>query len=210
MNKHRKLMVFILLLTIVLAVLVIDMRIAVERPKEPVEQPNEPETTVQSEISQSIEIAETPTPTDLPPVLEIPDLTPPEYDTDTVEALAKMVYGEARGCSKMEQAATVWCVLNRVDKEDSDILTILLAPSQFLGYRSSNPVNPEIVALVEDVLIRWEIEKKCVGDVGRVLPSDYLWFKGDGKHNYFRNEYRSSAAWDWSLPNPYDTEVTNK
>lgn len=26
-----------------------------------------------------------------PAVLEIPDLTPPEYDTDTVEALAKMV-----------------------------------------------------------------------------------------------------------------------
>lgn len=136
--------------------------------------------------------------------LEIPNLAPAGYDTDTVEALAKMVWGEARGCSLTEQAATVWCVLNRVDMGDDDILTVLLAPNQFQGYDYSNPVTPEIVALVEDVLIRWEIEKECVGSVGRVLPKDYLWFTGDGRHNHFRNEYKSDLTWDWSLPSPYE------
>ena len=33
-------------------------------------------------------------------------------------ALAKMVWGEARGCSTTEQAATIWCVLNRYDSGD--------------------------------------------------------------------------------------------
>ena len=114
-----------------------------------------------------------------------------------------MVWGKARGCSKTEQAATVWCVLNRVDDGYGDILSVLLAPNQFQGYDSSNPVSPEIAALVKDVLIRWEIEKECVGGVGRVLPKDYLWFTGDGRHNHFRNEYRSDETWDWSLPSPY-------
>ena len=136
--------------------------------------------------------------------MEIPDLTPPEYDTDVIEALAKMVYGEARGCSTMEQAATVWCVLNRVDNTGDDILTVLLAKNQFQGYKPSHPIKPELVALVKDVLIRWQIEKKCVGEVGRVLPRDYLWFTGDGKHNYFRNDYLAGTTWDWSLPNPYE------
>lgn len=42
-------------------------------------------------------------------------------------------------------------------------------------------------------------------DTGRVLPSDYLWFSGDGKHNYFRNAYKGGETWDWSLPSPYET-----
>ena len=115
-----------------------------------------------------------------------------------------MVWGEARGCSTTEQAATVWCVLNRVDDSGKDILSVLLAPNQFQGYDYSNPVEPELVALVEDVLIRWEIEDECVGGVGRVLPKDYLWFTGDGRHNHFCNKYKSDVCWDWSLPSPYE------
>ncbi len=42
-------------------------------------------------------------------------------------------------------------------------------------------------------------------DVGRVLPSDYLWFTGDGKRNHFRNAYRGGQIWDWSLPTPYES-----
>lgn len=34
------------------------------------------------------------------------------------EALARMVWGEARGCSTTEQAAVVWCALNRFDSGD--------------------------------------------------------------------------------------------
>lgn len=143
------------------------------------------------------------------PILDIPDLTPPEPETDVVEALAKTVYGEARGCSKVEQAAVVWCVLNRVDAAGTgNIMAVIVAPHQFQGYHSTNPVEPEIVELVKDVLTRWQIESDCVGSVGRVLPNDYLWFTGDDKHNYFRNDYHGTTFWDWSLPNPYEDEVT--
>lgn len=143
-----------------------------------------------------------------PVTVETPDLAPSEPDTDVIEALAKTVYGEAGICSTVEQAAVVWCVLNRVDAGMGDIMEVVTAPNQFEGYRATNPVEPEIAALVVDVLTRWQIEQTCIGSVGRVLPSDYLWFTGDGEHNYFRNDYNGSAYWDWSLPNPY--EVTEQ
>ena len=52
-------------------------------------------------------------------------------------------------------------------------------------------------------MTRWLIEDKCVGDVGRVLPKEYLFFGGDGKRNYFRTEYIGGDIWDWSLDDPY-------
>ena len=62
-----------------------------------------------------------------------------------------------------------------------------------------------MVALVEDVLTRWELEDGMVGDIGRILPEDYLFFEGDGTHNYFRQEYiKTGETWDWSLPSPYE------
>ena len=58
--------------------------------------------------------------------------------------------------------------------------------------------------LVEDVLARWMAEKECVGSVGRVLPKEYLYFTGDGVHNYFTTEWQGGQTWDWSLESPYE------
>lgn len=131
-----------------------------------------------------------------------------ERDREMVEALAQTVWGEARGCSTTEQAAVIWCILNRVDSDDpnfpDDPMYVVQQPGQFDGYHPDYPVEPDLVALVEDVIGRWELEKTAVGSVGRVLPSDYLYFDGDGQHNYFRRDYiRSGETWDWSLASPY-------
>lgn len=77
------------------------------------------------------------------------------------EALARMVWGEARGCSTTERAAVVWCALNRFDSGDPyyancmTIYDIVTQPAQFAGYDPENPLDPDILALVEDVLVRW-------------------------------------------------------
>lgn len=124
--------------------------------------------------------------------------------------VAKMVWGEARGCSKTEQAAVVWCVLNRFEsgnpyyKDCKTIGDIVTQEDQFVGYHPDNPVEPEIAAVVEDVFARWQQETVTGGDVGRVLPEDYLWFHGDGTANHFRNAYEGGAVWDWSMPSPYE------
>ena len=141
------------------------------------------------------------------PATPEPVIQEPEAEADPAEYLAKTIYGEARGCSTTEQAAVVWCVLNRVDDESGlwpdDIVAVITQPSQFHGYNPDHPVLPELLALAEDVLARWEIEDSCVGDVGRVLPREYTYFSGDGRHNYFSTEWDGGTTWDWGLESPY-------
>ena len=121
-----------------------------------------------------------------------------------VKALSQMAFGEARGCADTEIAATIWCVLNRYDAEYANsIFKVVSAKGQFHGYSPNHKVYDDIYEIVIDVIARWVSEKEGVENVGRVLPSDYLWFAGDGKHNHYRNAYRTSNRWDWSLPTPY-------
>ena len=67
-----------------------------------------------------------------------------------VEALAKLIYGEAGIVpSTTEQAAVVWCVLNRVDdpRFPDTVLEVIEAPYQFSGYDPEYPVKEEYALL---------------------------------------------------------------
>lgn len=121
--------------------------------------------------------------------------------------LARLAWGEARGCSMMEQAAVMWCVLNRVESEDPQfpdtIEEVITQENQFY-YSESFPLRQDLYWLALDVMARWLSEPYMMGESGRVLPKEYLWFSGDGAHNWFRTTYELSGSnWDWSLPDPY-------
>lgn len=134
---------------------------------------------------------------------------PIKVDEVSAMYIAKTVYGEARGCSKVEQAAVVWSILNRVDsdKYPDTIVGVVTQNSQFHGYNRRHPVISSIYDLTVDVMTRWEREKRGETNVGRVLPKEYLYFYGDGRRNHFRTDWRGGATWNWSLPNPYESEV---
>ena len=113
------------------------------------------------------------------------------YFTDAdVVAIAKMLYGESRGCSIDNQQKAVWCVLNRVDDEryPDSIIEVLSQSGQFHGYSPNHPVWDELTAVAEDVLTRWSLEKQGVA-VNRELPKSYLYFTGTGRENIFREAY---------------------
>ena len=111
----------------------------------------------------------------------------------------------------MEKAAVAWCILNRVDSPRfPSTVALVVTPSQFHGYSRNNPVEDELVLIAQDVLGRWQLEKLGLGDVGRVLPPDYLYFGGSTGRNRFRRHHRSQYYWDWSLPNPYYVEVIDE
>ena len=118
----------------------------------------------------------------------------PEYEMyfteDDVIAVAKMLWGEARGCDLENQIGCVWIVCNRVDdpRFPDTIQGVVAQPSQFFGYSQSFPVTDELYAVALDVLTRWSLEKQGVA-VERELPSTYLWFTGDGVQNHFREVY---------------------
>lgn len=138
--------------------------------------------------------------------IDIPNIE--EKYKDEIPYIARTVWGEARGCSETEQAAVIWCILNRVDSSirymPDNIIDVVTQKHQFLGYVETFPVTEEIRKLVIDVLTRWEMEKAGVENVGRVLPPEYMWFHGDGRHNHFRDSYRDGNRWDWSLDSPYE------
>ena len=118
----------------------------------------------------------------------------PEYEmyfTDAdVIAVAKMLWGEARGCDLENQIGCVWIVCNRVDdpRFPDTIQGVLSQPSQFHGYSPDFPVWDELKEVALDVLTRWSLEKQGV-TVERELPPEYVFFTGDGIQNYFRAVY---------------------
>lgn len=129
-------------------------------------------------------------------------------DQAEVEMLAKLIWGEARGIkSDTEKAAVVWCVLNRVDspKFPDTVAGVVTQRHQFSGYKDSFPVLDEFKTIAADVLTRWNAEKNGSTDVGRILPSDYVFFTGDGVRNHFTVEWQSADTWNWSLPSPYES-----
>ena len=135
------------------------------------------------------------------------------YSESDIEIAAKIILKEAESVKDncgvsgdCHRAAVIWCILNRVDAGYGDFEEVATAPNQF-AYSSNTPVKEEFCKIAEDVLDRWSQEKAGIKDVGRVLPQDYLWFRGNGQVNIFRNKYKGNyKIWDWSLPDPYDKD----
>jgi hypothetical protein len=131
----------------------------------------------------------------------------PPYTEETVTMCAKVVWAEARGIqSKAEQAAVIWCILNRYDAGiyGSSIEEVITAPHQF-AYSEESPATAELIELADDVLQRWLAEKTGETNVGRTLPEDYFFFEGDGAHNHYRTTYeKTGETWDWSYTDPYN------
>lgn len=129
------------------------------------------------------------------------------WDT-AAEHIAKTIYGETMVCSTTERAAVAWCILNRADDArdatPAGVIAVVTKPHQFHGYAEDNPLLPELKELALDVIERWLDEKDGKTNTGRVLPREYLFFSGDGKHNHFRTEWDGGQVWDWSLQSPYE------
>lgn len=136
-------------------------------------------------------------------------------DSDAI-ALAQMAWGEAGAVkdqvlsdgrvisSTAQKAAVMWTALNQYDAGIADsLIGVIAKPNNFYGYDPDHPVQDDLLSLAYDVLNRWEREKLGETDVGRVLPPDYIYFTGDGKYNYFRNEFKTNVYYDWRLEDIY-------
>lgn len=127
---------------------------------------------------------------------------------DDAVMLAKMAYGESMNVPILESsygsrsnayqnACTMWTVLNRVDAGWGTIQGVITAKNQFVGYKDSNPVDSDLLDLAFNILGDWSVD----ADKLRTLPREYLYFRGDGKHNYFRTQ--EGIKYDWSLSDPF-------
>ena len=147
------------------------------------EQPS-PAPTVAAEAPVEPEQPEAPVQSEPPVYYEM------YFTEDDVAEVAKMLWGEARGCARDNQVKCAWVVVNRVDDDrfPDTIQSVLEQPSQFHGYDPTYPVTDELYSVAFDVLTRWSYEKQGI-PVRRELPGSFLWFTGDGVTNYFREVY---------------------
>ena len=114
---------------------------------------------------------------------------------ELAELAGRAIWGEAGGIQdEAQRAAVVWCACNRADAwgvELGDVLTV----SQFHGLAIKGEVPAEHVELARDVLARWTLEAEGWVDVGRALPSRFLYFEGNGIVNLFSTEYGGGEYW---------------
>ena len=138
--------------------------------------------------------------------LKVVDFSSYPYDYDQAVALAQLAWAEGRGLSMREQSLVMWTVLNRIDvcyDGCGDFWSVLTAPYQF-AYYTSSPYEEYELRIAIDVLQRYAAEKDGVEDVGRTLPQGYLYYWGDGCHNYFGMNGFGNELW-FGLGDPYET-----
>ena len=138
----------------------------------------------------TVETAEAPESSEAPEPSEAPIYYEMYFTEEDAAEVAKMLWGEARGCTRDNQIKCAWVVCNRVDDErfPDTIQGVLEQPSQFHGYDPSYPVTSELYDVAFDVLTRWSYEKQGI-HVRRELPENFLWFTGNGEENIFRVEW---------------------
>lgn len=128
-----------------------------------------------------------------------------EHYSDAV-AMAGTMYAEARGLDKREMSMICWTILNRWDngRFGSTLHSVIWAKSQFAhSNRKVADNGVDLVWLAQDVLTRYWKEKNGEQNVGRTLPKGYLFYYGDGRHNYFRVTNSGRGTYNFGLWNPY-------
>ena len=124
---------------------------------------------------------------------------------------AIMLHGEAGGIKSLtEQSGPLWVACNRVDSSDpffpDNLEAVIEQAWQFDGYTPGGEYTEAEYELAIDVFERWYREKNGEVNVGRTLPIEYIYFTGDGKHNYFRKTQTGSIyVWGSQLVSPYET-----
>ena len=173
----RKMVAAMLVLQVITVVCVV----AIGKKPEGVESPQYEETVVVATESLSVAQEEG----------EVQEYPPPLYSQEEVALVAKTIYGEARGCSDAEKRLVAWCICNRVDDGTwgDTIEDIVTYPNAFYGYDESWPEDSECVRVAQDVLTEWRTGGEADVLEPYATTSEYLYFGGDGYHNWFREEY---------------------
>ena len=107
---------------------------------------------------------------------------------ELVAEAALLAWGEYSGTDYAQRTAPIWCACNRADAWGMTLDEVMHSDA-FHGLLTEREVPEEWYDLARETLARWELEKLGYLDVGRTLPSEYLYFGGNGVVNVYRTEY---------------------
>lgn len=107
---------------------------------------------------------------------------------ELVAEAALLAWGEYSGSDYAQRTAPIWCACNRANAWGQTLEEVMHSDA-FHGLLTEREVPAEWYDLARETLARWELEKMGYIDVGRTLPSEYLYFSGNGEYNTYRTEY---------------------
>lgn len=107
---------------------------------------------------------------------------------ELVAEAALLAWGEYSGSDYAQRTAPIWCACNRADAWGLTLDEVMHSDA-FHGLLTEREVPAEWYNLARETLARWELEHMGYIDVGRTLPSEYLYFSGNGEFNTYRTEY---------------------
>lgn len=122
---------------------------------------------------------------------------------------AIMVHGEAGGVASItERSGCLWIACNRVVnvRYPDSLESVIEQKWQFDGYDPNGTYTEADYNLAVDVFERFYREQNGESPeaVGRTLPAEYIFFTGDGAHNYFTKEQNGTPyIWGSQLISPY-------
>lgn len=107
---------------------------------------------------------------------------------ELVAEAALLAWGEYSGTDYAQRTAPIWCACNRADAWGMTLDEVMHSDA-FHGLLTEREVPEQWYDLARETLARWELEKLGYIDVGRTLPSEYLYFGGNGVVNVYRTKY---------------------
>lgn len=142
---------------------------------------------------------------------KIPKSQELHFPESTYVAGAIMVNGEAGGVSSItERSGCLWIACNRVMSDDpyypDDLESVIAQIGAFDGYNPNGTYTEADYRLAVDVFERFWREQNGESSVsvGRSIPADYLYFWGDGDHNYFtKSQGGAPYVWGSMFISPY-------
>lgn len=130
----------------------------------------------------------------------------PKYTYEELVIVANTLEGEAGGLSREEMRLVAWCICNRVDTglwgdTIADVVTTdqfcAYDPERLLGSKisgwpgqlSRREVSQMLLEVSKEVLDEWSVGNEADILEPYATTADYLYFYGDGKHNWYREVY---------------------
>lgn len=118
----------------------------------------------------------------------------PVVETDPyrseAEAVAKVLYGTARGNTETDQRAVVWCIINRCESQlyPNTIEGVCSQNQQWMGYSNSNPIIKSLYDIATEELTTWH-------EGGyRMIAPDFLFMSWSANEIVLRTQFEENAA----------------
>ncbi|MCM1330852.1 MAG: hypothetical protein NC253_15635 [Ruminococcus sp.] len=117
------------------------------------------------------------------------------YTEREITMLAKTVWREAGACEPSEQRLIVWTVFQRIDStahdfEDMNTVSETLTAGGQFAYDPDAPVYEDILALCREEAEKWTDGQPPPTLEPYAPTAPYLFYTGDGEHNWFRAEWQ--------------------